>query len=368
MNKKTITIRFAFVILIFSIFIYGFSIHVWAKEMYIVLDPGHGGEQSGAEITKDGEKIYEKDINLKIALALKEELLTYKDVSVSLTREADKKMELEERFQLAVDEQADLFVSLHNNAKGDIYDFDNGCTVLVSKGQYKSELAEEEQKLGCNILFELSSIGIANRGLLLRTSQVGDCYPNGELADYYGLIRASVLNNIPGIIVEHAFLDNEDDYNHFLSTDESLTKLAVADARGIARYYGLKKSDSDDVLSPLNNVKEELLWIKDENAEHNESTWKLFYESEKTTTALTTEETPVKKSETDISVKSTVILEKTEPEKINSSETDTGKSMRFEKWKRLLVWTGIALIVVGFLLLFALIFWRKKRKNHEYNK
>jgi N-acetylmuramoyl-L-alanine amidase len=291
--------KYFFAVAITLISVFAIPVCTQAKEVHIVLDAGHGGKQSGEEIDDNGKTVSEKTINLKIALALRDKLLSYQDVTISMTRETDCTMELEDRFQVAVDEQADLFVSLHNNATGVNFDYDDGCTVLVSKGQYLPSLAEEEQKLGCNILYELTNLGITDRGLLLRTSEVGEVYPNGELADYYALVRAGVNHNIPGIIIEHAFLDDEEDYQQYLSNDEAIEQLAEADARGIARYYGLKKKESGEILSPLENWEEELLWVKDQDPEHNESTRKIFYESENETsseTASTTEKN--KKGET----------------------------------------------------------------------
>lgn len=268
----------------------------------IVLDPGHGGDQSGAEReTKEGT-VNEKDLNLKIAKSLKKALEQYEDVTIILTREEDSTVDLAYRSKIAVFEEADLLVSLHNNAKGDICAYDHGCTVLVSKGQYKEELGQKEQELGVCILYELSQLGLENQGLLLRTSQNETTYPNGELADYYGIVKRGIEDEIPAIIVEHAFLDSDSDYEEYLSTDEKLADLAEADARGIARYYDLKYKDVDlaaeetennrnsqntqnkeeteesESTDPLKNRKEKLVWVKDEDAAHNEVSYKVFFE------------------------------------------------------------------------------------------
>lgn len=252
-----------------------------AEAFTIVLDPGHGGEQPGAQRESKKGTIDEKDLNLKIAEYLKEALEQYKDVDVIMTREDDKKLDLSVRSNIAVSNDADLLVSLHNNAAGPICAYDHGCTVLVSKAQYKEEIGLMEQDLGACILYELEQLGIENQGLLLRTSQNGTNYPNGELADYYGIVKRGVQSEIPAIIVEHAFIDSDTDYEEFLSTDEKLASLAEADAKGLARYYGLEKTDSKEKLEPLKNRKEKLVWVKDENPEHNEISYKTFFEEKK---------------------------------------------------------------------------------------
>ena len=167
------------------------------KDLTIVIDPGHGGIQSG---TQRGT-VEEKTLNLKIAQYLKETLEKYKGVTVSLTRDGDYDVSLTDRTQYSVDKNADLMVSIHNNATGDCAAYDSGCTVLAAKDGYKQELADEEQKLACNILNELEALGIENQGILLRDSEANEKYENGELADYYAIIRGGVLKDIPTVLV-----------------------------------------------------------------------------------------------------------------------------------------------------------------------
>ena len=62
-------------------------------------------------------------------------------------------------------------------------------------------------------------------------------YPDGSKADYYSVIRNSKLAGFPGIIVEHAFLSNASDVTAFLSSEEKLKNLGVADAKGIINYF-----------------------------------------------------------------------------------------------------------------------------------
>lgn len=211
-------------------------------------------------------RIEEKTLNLKIAQYLKEALEKYKGVTVSLTRDGDYDVSLTDRTQYSVDKNADLMVSIHNNATGDCAAYDNGCTVLAAKDGYKQELADEEQKLACNILNELSALGIENQGILLRDSEANEKYENGELADYYAIIRGGVLKDIPTVLVEHAFVDDDSDFENYLSSDAKLKVLAEADAKGIARYYQLTTEDGKKAESPLENYKEKIVHIIDGNS------------------------------------------------------------------------------------------------------
>lgn len=91
------------------------------------------------------------------------------------------------------------------------------------------------------ILQELSGLGLTNRGTFTRNSTASEYYPDGTLADYYTVIQESKRKGFPGIIVEHAFISNASDAKTYLSSDECLRKLGVADAAAIARYLEIEK-------------------------------------------------------------------------------------------------------------------------------
>jgi N-acetylmuramoyl-L-alanine amidase len=80
----------------------------------IVIDPGHGGHDPGARNGKSGAM--EKDVTLAVAAALRDELLKSGRLRVAMTREDDRFLALEERFGLARDMGAALFISIHADA------------------------------------------------------------------------------------------------------------------------------------------------------------------------------------------------------------------------------------------------------------
>lgn len=235
------------------------------KPLVIEIDPGHGGKQGGAEIVYEGRHVMEKDINLKIAKNIQKALSQYPEVKVYMTRNADKTVGTKERSMKAKKDKAHLLVSIHNNAKGQINDYENGCTVLAATGNYKPSYAKEEQELACCILAKLGNLGLENQGIMLRTSETGEIYPNGKLCDYYNIVRNSLLLNIRGIIIEHAFLDHKRDYQQFLSSDKKLEELGKADADAIAEYYGLGNKKNQ-----LANVEEEITLITDSKGKSNQ--------------------------------------------------------------------------------------------------
>lgn len=211
------------------------------EDIVITIDAGHGGEDSGATEEYDGKTICEKELNLVIAKTIEEELLTYDGIQVYLTRYDDRTLELEQRVSIAVDNNSDLLLSVHNNAVGDAQDYTFGASTLVSSGQCLPELADCEANIGNLILEHLQAdLGITSQGLNKRLS-TSYLYSNGAIADYYGLIRYGTNEEIQTLIVEHSFLDDSNDYRQFLSSEDKLKDIGKADATAIAAYYRLTK-------------------------------------------------------------------------------------------------------------------------------
>lgn len=77
----------------------------------VVVDAGHGGKDPGAQ----GNKLREKDLNLKVAMNLAGRLKGM-GFDVRLTRASDVYLKLKERTDIANTEDADLFISIHTNA------------------------------------------------------------------------------------------------------------------------------------------------------------------------------------------------------------------------------------------------------------
>ena len=206
-----------------------------AAGLVIALDPGHGGNDSGAV----GSGLKESDVNWKIAQACKAELENYAGVTVVLTRTQNECPTLYERVERAVNQGAKVFVSLHINSTE--RSSADGAEVYYPNGSSYNKAAHETGKqLSQNILDELTALGLQDRGIKVRNSENNSKYPDGSLRDYYGVIADAREMGIPGIIVEHAFITNPED-NAKLKDDNFLKKLGMADAQGIAKTYGLNK-------------------------------------------------------------------------------------------------------------------------------
>jgi N-acetylmuramoyl-L-alanine amidase len=129
-------------------------------EHIVVLDAGHGGKDPGAEAF-DGS-YYEKEINLKILLYVKE-LLDKENIKVYYTRTDDRTIYLNPRVNLANETEADLFISIHCNSSES--SLPRGLEVLYKSNWNKSSYSSEQ--LARIALEEMKTVtGHVNRGLV----------------------------------------------------------------------------------------------------------------------------------------------------------------------------------------------------------
>ena len=209
----------------------------------ICLDPGHGGNDSGAI----GNGVYEKDLNLKIASYCKEELEKY-NCNVVMTRTTDTRLsndsseDLEKRAEYAKSQGASYLISIHINSSTSNTNY--GAEVYYPNDHWRADLGSNGKAVAQAIQTQLTSLGLYNRGIKTRTidtNQYPDAYryADGSVADYYGIIRNAKYNGMTGLIIEHCFINNSSDYQNFLSSDAKLRQLGVADANGIVSALGL---------------------------------------------------------------------------------------------------------------------------------
>ncbi|MCK5850304.1 MAG: N-acetylmuramoyl-L-alanine amidase, partial [Kiritimatiellae bacterium] len=97
----------------------------------IMIDPGHGGNDTGAIGKK---KIIEKKVVLDIAKRLRKKLIRYNNINVALTRSRDSTISLAKRSSIARSARADLFVSIHINSAANTKAQGIETYVLPAKG------------------------------------------------------------------------------------------------------------------------------------------------------------------------------------------------------------------------------------------
>lgn len=222
--------------------------------MTICLDPGHGGSDSGANAF--GTK--ESDLTLKIAQYCKEELAKY-DVNVVMTRTTDTRlseeaaMDLKNRVEVAKKAGASYFISIHINSAAN--SAAKGAEVYYPNTSGNKNLSTNGQNLAKAIQKQLTALGLYDRGIKIRNYTDGTTSydPTSSDKDYYGVIRYAKEANITGLIVEHCFISNKDEFDKYLGSNAKLQQLGVADARGIVSALGLQlKNQSLDTLAKDN--------------------------------------------------------------------------------------------------------------------
>lgn len=178
----------------------------------IVIDPGHGGSDPGAS-GPNGTK--EKDIILKVGLQVRD-ILKSKGYIVIMTRDGDYrlsetlKVDLEKRAQIANDNNADIFVSIHANSAST--PTAHGTETYIYKNESIDSISGQLAK---GIQSKLvNTLGLYNRGV--------------KNADF------SVLRNtlMPAALTELAFINNPKE-EALLNTNEFQEKAASAIAEGI---------------------------------------------------------------------------------------------------------------------------------------
>ena len=109
----------------------------------VVLDAGHGGKDPG----NLGSGFKEKDIALKIVLAVGKELEKVEDIKIIYTRKSDKFLELYERANIANKEDADLFVSIHCNSHNSKANGTETFVLGLHANQRNFEIAKKENEV-----------------------------------------------------------------------------------------------------------------------------------------------------------------------------------------------------------------------------
>ncbi len=167
----------------------------------IVLDAGHGDQDSGTVGVAGGLGPTEKDLNLAVTLVAKEMLEEY-GATVHLVREDDTFFELEERRMFTNDVKADLFISLHHNSMAYSYNSNNAMGAEIYYFTKQSESF-------ANALVDNISLHTNRKN---RGSEQG----------YYYVTRVDIA---PAVLMEYSFLMNPNEYSLTYS-DEAIYNAA----------------------------------------------------------------------------------------------------------------------------------------------
>ena len=230
----------------------GTHIPMTATRPLVVIDPGHGGVDTGASAPNG---VHEKDIVLAFALELQKVLIDSGRFDVALTREDDSFLTLDQRVDLARLNKADLFLSLHADSfqeaeirGASVYTRDENATDVLDKvladGENRYDIVAgfavpQATPAVMDILVDLMRRETRKNSYVAAQALVHQLEPSVTLrrfpvrqADFFVLQAPDVAS----VLVELGFLSNAADIANLQKSDWR-TRTVDALARGIADYF-----------------------------------------------------------------------------------------------------------------------------------
>lgn len=207
MDKRRVALWASMFVLALLFLIEAFTGAEAERSVRVIIDPGHGGQDSGS--TYDG--VEEKVLNLNIAKYLAQELES-RGISYVLTREDDSFVALDARARIANQYEGEIFVSIHHNAIKNATSA-NGTETLYypSQGENSALSGEELARIIQTKL--VSQLGTRDRGVISRTN--------------LAVIRKT---NMPACIAEIGYLSNPSERGLMVTEDfQRLAAKALAD-------------------------------------------------------------------------------------------------------------------------------------------
>ncbi len=212
------------------------------RALTVVLDPGHGGVDPGAQ----RQGLNEADLMLDFARALREELVRAGGFNVVLTRNDDSFVSLERRVTVARAARADLFISLHADTVSEgqatgttIYTLsdeasDRASALLAERHDREDllvgvDLRQHDDQIAM-VLMDLARRETAPRSThlaqqLVTSIRAGDgiLYKRPHLEAGFSVLKAP---DIPSVLIELGFMNNPRDLNRILSSEweQSMTR------------------------------------------------------------------------------------------------------------------------------------------------
>ncbi len=225
------------------------------RDILIMIDPGHGGEDSGAR----GRRSHEKNVVLQISRRLKALIDAEPGMRAELTRSGDYYVNLRKRSALARRKRADIFISVHADAfknpkarGASVYALSlRGATsetakILANK-ENLSDLAggvnlADKDDLLAEVLLDLSMSSTVNesisfgREVLAELKQIGRVHSKRVEQAGFVVLKSP---DVPSILVETAYITNPQE-EKLLGSKRHQQKIAKAILIGVKRY--IKKS------------------------------------------------------------------------------------------------------------------------------
>ncbi len=223
------------------------------QKPHIIIDPGHGGVDPGA-ISKNG--LREKDVVLKLAKNLKQQLESSGQYRVTLTRDSDVFIKLADRVKFARKHGGDLFLSIHADSINKSHVQGASIYTLSEKASdaQTAKLAARENKAdliaGIDLSVEDEEVASILVDLAMRDTTNQSKFFANTLVDYLQSNQLETLDSphryagfavlkapdIPSILIEAGFMSNNQEASR-LNTPEYRRKIARAIKDGIDAYF-----------------------------------------------------------------------------------------------------------------------------------
>ena len=222
----------------------------------IVIDPGHGGKDPGAHGAYSNEKTIALSIAKKLKVAINNEV---SGVDVILTRSTDKFIELHRRADIANDNKANLFISIHCNSSPGKVGTRGGVLLLVygfhRKGEQLEALREnasifieKDYKKKYNGYGEDAAVNAIVLAAFQQRYRKQSIYFGNLLNEQFkenngrkslGVREQGVLvlqqSGMPGLLVETGFINNPAD-EKYLNSDEGQNDIVQSILVAIKKY------------------------------------------------------------------------------------------------------------------------------------
>lgn len=249
----------------------------------VLIDPGHGGKDSGTR----GGGYFEKNVVLKVSLEVAEQLKSIPDIKGVLTRDTDLFIPLDERAKIGNEVNADLFVSIHCNAASDPRAYGAETFVLglhrnednfeIAKKENKVILMEDDYEVKYNgfdpkspesyMTFTMMQEEYLDESILL-ADKVQKRFKNHLSRYNRGVKQAGFLvlreTSMPSVLIELGFLSNPKE-GKFLDSKQGQKKMASAIVKAVQAYKSSVRSTS---ISERKNKRREVRETMDKGKEN----------------------------------------------------------------------------------------------------
>ena len=213
----------------------------------VCLDAGHAGKYNRSPAVKE---YYESDMNWKLHNYLASELEGY-GIQVKKTRPSQGQ-DLALYNRGAASKDCDLFLSIHSNAVGDNVDESVDYVRLYHLVDDKGTTVDDQSKAVAKLLLPVivDLMQTKQGGHITTRKSTKDSNGDGVLNDnYYGVLNGARQVGTAGLILEHSFHTNTK-MTLWLLEDANLRKLAKAEAKVLADYFGMTKVEDKPVEKP----------------------------------------------------------------------------------------------------------------------